>query len=108
MKHLGIFATTPEGGRAMFPGILTGRLRRTWLARPPGCDHAYVDDVVLEDDDAIRGAQRTLWQTARIATKPAACVGTAALLTGAYKPAPGERVAVVITGANVSPSQLDG
>ena len=32
----------------------------------------------------------------------------AALLTGAYKPAPGERVAVIITGANMTPSQLDG
>jgi threonine dehydratase len=31
----------------------------------------------------------------------------AALLTGAYKPAPGERVAVVVSGANMSPSLLD-
>ena len=31
---------------------------------------------------------------------PAASVGAAALLTGAYKPAPGERVAAIITGAN--------
>jgi threonine dehydratase len=67
---------------------------------------AYVADVVLVDDDAIRGAQRTLWETARIAAEPAASVGVAALLAGAYKPAPGERVAVVISGANMSPSQL--
>jgi threonine dehydratase len=67
---------------------------------------AYVADVVLVDDDAIRGAQRTLWQTARIAAEPAASVGVAALLSGAYKPVPGERVAVVISGANMSPSQL--
>jgi threonine dehydratase len=69
---------------------------------------AYVDDVLLVEEDAIRHAQRTLWQTARIAAEPAASVGVAALLTGAYKPAPGERVVVVITGANMSPSQLDG
>ncbi|TVZ06823.1 threonine/serine dehydratase [Trebonia kvetii] len=67
---------------------------------------AYVEDVVLVDDDAIRGAQRTLWQSARIAAEPAASVGVAALLSGAYKPAPGERVAVVISGANMSPAQL--
>jgi threonine dehydratase len=66
----------------------------------------YVQDVLLVDDDAIRTAQRTLWQTARIAAEPAACVGVAALLTGAYKPVPGERVAVIITGANMTPSQL--
>lgn len=68
----------------------------------------YVHDVLLVDDDAIRTAQRTLWATARIAAEPAASVGAAALLTGAYKPAPGERVAVVISGANMSPSQLGG
>src|SRR5215813_13326295 len=37
---------------------------------------------------------------------PAASVGVAALLTGAYKPAPGERVAAIITGANMTPAQL--
>jgi len=68
---------------------------------------AYVEDVVLVDDAAILAAQRTLWQTARIAAEPAASVGIAALLTGAYKPAPGEHVAVVISGANMSPSQLE-
>ena len=33
-------------------------------------------------------------------------VGIAALLSGTYKPGPGERVAVVISGANMSPAQL--
>jgi threonine dehydratase len=67
---------------------------------------AYVEDVVLVGDAAILAAQRALWQAARIAAEPAASVGIAALLTGAYKPAPGERVAVVISGANMTPAQL--
>ena len=67
---------------------------------------AYVEDVVLVGDAAILAAQRALWQAARIAAEPAASVGIAALLTGAYKPAPGERVAVVISGANLDPAQL--
>jgi threonine dehydratase len=67
---------------------------------------AYVEDVVLVNDDAIRNAQRTLWQTARIVAEPGASAGVAALLTGAYKPAPGERVAVIICGANTDPAQL--
>jgi len=67
---------------------------------------AYVEDVVLVDDASILAAQRALWQAARIAAEPAASVGIAALLTGAYKPAPGERVAVVISGANMTPAQL--
>jgi threonine dehydratase len=68
---------------------------------------AYVEDVVLVDDASILAAQRALWQAARIAVEPAASVGIAALLTGAYKPAPGEHVAVVISGANMAPAQLD-
>jgi threonine dehydratase len=67
---------------------------------------AYVEDVVLVGDAAILAAQRALWQAARIAAEPAASVGIAALLTGAYKPAPGERVAVVIRGANMDPAEL--
>ncbi len=67
---------------------------------------SYVDDVVLVDDPAILAAQQALWQTFRIAAESAASVGIAALLSGAYKPASGEHVAVVISGANMSPSQL--
>jgi threonine dehydratase len=67
---------------------------------------SYVDDVVLVDDESILAAQRALWQAFRIAAEPAASVGIAALLAGAYKPAPGERLTVVISGANMSPSQL--
>jgi len=68
---------------------------------------AYVEDVVLVDDPSILAAQRALWQAARIAAEPAASVGIAALLTGGYKPAPGEHVAVVISGANMAPAQLE-
>ena len=68
---------------------------------------AYVEDVLLVDDASILAAQRALWHAARIAAEPAASVGIAALLTGAYKPAPGEHVAVVISGANMAPSQLE-
>ena len=67
---------------------------------------SYVDDVVLVDDESILAAKRALWQAFRIAAEPAASVGIAALLAGAYKPAPGEHVTVVISGANMSPSQL--
>ncbi len=64
----------------------------------------YVSDVVLVDDHAIRRAQHALWQALRMLAEPAAAVGIAALLTGAYLPEPGERVAVVISGANTAPS----
>jgi threonine dehydratase len=65
---------------------------------------AYVSAVALVDDDAIRAAQHSLWQAARLLVEPAAAVGVAALITGAYRPGPGERVAVVLTGANTTPA----
>jgi threonine dehydratase len=67
---------------------------------------SYVEDVVLVDDSSILAAQRALWQAFRIAAEPAGSVGIAALLAGAYKPAASEHVAVVISGANMSPSRL--
>jgi threonine dehydratase len=67
----------------------------------------HVADVVLVDDASIVAAQQALWQALRIAAEPAASVGIAALLAGAYKPAPGEHVAVVISGANMTPSRLE-
>ena len=68
---------------------------------------SYVDDVVLVDDRSISEAQAALWEALRIAAEPAAVVGVAALRTGAYRAAPGEHVAVVISGANMTPSSLD-
>ena len=65
-----------------------------------------VDPVVLVDDDAIRRAQAVLWRVARVVAEPAAAVGVAALLTGAYRPRPGERVAMVISGANTAPGTV--
>ena len=69
---------------------------------------AYVEEVVLVSDDAIRAAQTRLWQAFRIAAEPAASVGMAALMTGAYRPGPGEQVTVVISGANLTVPGLDG
>lgn len=68
---------------------------------------SYVHDAVLVDDDSIRRAQHALWQAARVVAEPAAAVGVAALLVGAYRPDPGERVAVVISGANTDPGGVE-
>ncbi len=67
----------------------------------------YVDEVVLVGEDAIRAAQTRLWRAFRIAAEPAASVGVAALMTGAYRPGPDEQVAVVISGANLTLPELD-
>jgi len=63
---------------------------------------AHVDRVVLVTDDAIRLAQRALWEGLRIVAEPGGCAAFSALLSGAYRPASGERVGVVISGANTT------
>jgi threonine dehydratase len=63
-------------------------------------------ESVLVTDEAIVEARRTLWARHRVATEPAGATAYAALLAGAYTPAPGERVAVVLCGSNTDPSTL--
>jgi threonine dehydratase len=60
----------------------------------------YVEHAVLVDDDAIRDAQRTLWRVMKVASEPGGATAFAALLSGAYRPAAGERVGVVLCGSN--------
>ena len=60
----------------------------------------------LVDDDAIRTAQQRMWREFRLAVEPAAALPLAALWSGAVRPAPHERVAVVVCGANLDPATL--
>lgn len=66
------------------------------LARAQGLN------VVLVPDAAIAAAQIALWQGLRQYVEPAGATALAALLTGCYVPAEGERVAVLLCGANPS------
>ncbi|ODU36333.1 MAG: threonine dehydratase [Lysobacterales bacterium 69-70] len=58
---------------------------------------------VLVDDEAIVAAQQRLWSQLRIVAEPGGATALAALLSGVYRPRPGERVGVVICGANTDP-----
>ncbi len=60
----------------------------------------FVERVVLVTDDAILAAQATLWDKARIVAEPGGSAAMAALLSGRYRPAREERVAVVVSGGN--------
>lgn len=60
----------------------------------------YVDRVVLVNDEDIRESRTALWERARIVSEPGGAAAYAALLSGKYRPASGERVGVVICGAN--------
>ncbi len=64
---------------------------------------AHPPEPVLVTDDAIRKAQIYLWRQMRQLVEPGGATALAALLSGAYRPAPGERVGVLVCGANTDP-----
>jgi threonine dehydratase len=61
---------------------------------------AHVATVLLVSDAAIRRAQDALWSAVRIVAEPGGAAAFAALLGGAYAPAAGERVGVIVSGGN--------
>jgi threonine dehydratase len=61
-----------------------------------------VDDVLIVDDDALREAMVWLQQDSGLTVEPAAAAGVAAIAAHRQHFA-GQRVATVITGANVAP-----
>jgi len=62
----------------------------------------FIDGVRLVGDDEIRAAQQALWRTLRVVAEPGGAAAFAALLAGRYRPAPDERVGVVVCGGNTT------
>jgi threonine dehydratase len=62
----------------------------------------HVARVVLVTDDAIRDAQKALWSTLRIVAEPGGAAAFAALHSGRYRPQPGEKLGVLISGGNTT------
>ena len=115
-----VVAVEPEHCRALNAGVEAGRpvdvpvdsvaadslgARRTsemalyWARRAEAVS-------VLVPDASITEARRALWTGHHLAVEHAAATALAALRTGAYRPGPGERVAVVLCGANTDPATL--
>jgi threonine dehydratase len=61
---------------------------------------------VLVDDQAIVDARRQLWDEYRLVVEHGTAAAQAALTSGGYVPADGERVVVLLCGANTDPSDL--
>jgi threonine dehydratase len=65
-----------------------------------------VREAVLVSDDAVRAAQRALWEELRVVAEPSGATGLAALMAGAYRPQADERVATLVCGANTDPGSV--
>ena len=94
-------ATTPTGvaadslGASVIGDIAFEVARRTGV------------ESVLVEDAAILQARRWLWREVRVAAEPGGAAALAAVLSGAHRPAEGERVAVIVCGANADPATLE-
>jgi threonine dehydratase len=60
----------------------------------------FVSSALLVSDEQIVQTQTFLWRSLRLMTEPGGATALAALLSGIYRPHPGERVGVVICGGN--------
>ncbi|UVC16975.1 threonine/serine dehydratase [Mesorhizobium onobrychidis] len=67
---------------------------------------AFVERSILVSDDEIIAAQAALWDRVRIISEPGGAATFAAILSGRYAPAAGERVAVLVCGANANPAKF--
>ncbi|HZQ01620.1 MAG TPA: threonine/serine dehydratase [Reyranella sp.] len=65
-----------------------------------------VRDSLLVSDDAVRAAQKALWEELHVIAEPSGATSLAALMSGAYKPLAGERVGIVVCGANTEPGSV--
>jgi len=60
----------------------------------------YVDEIVLVEDEHIVAGMRVLARDAKLIAEPAASIGIGALLAGAIRVRPDEKVCAVLTGGN--------
>ncbi len=64
-------------------------------------NRAFADDVVLVTDDQIRDAMRLLFRSAKLVVEPAGAAALAALMYPLREALGGQRVGLVVCGANV-------
>ncbi len=66
----------------------------------------HIQAALVVTDAAIVAARRSLWDHLRIVAEPGGAAALAALTSGVYRPEPGERVALLVCGANTDPATI--
>lgn len=112
-----VFGVEPTGADSMHRSFAAGRPvaidRVRTIADSLGAPHAaaysfelcrqYVDDLVLVDDDELRGAMAMIFEEVKLAVEPAGAAATAALMGPLRERLAGKRVGLIVCGANVDP-----
>jgi threonine dehydratase len=110
-----VFGVEPEGADTMHRSFAAGSPQKIdkvrTIADSLGAPHAapysyglcrrYVDELVLVNDDALRGAMRLLMTSAKLAVEPAGAAATAALCGPLRERLRGKRVGLIVCGANI-------
>ncbi|MER5640195.1 serine/threonine dehydratase [Kitasatospora sp. NPDC002227] len=115
-----VVAVEPEGSRALHAALEAGGVvdvpvdsvaadalgaRRASAAALAAARHDGVTSLLVPDAEITR-ARRALWDDRRLAVEHAAATALAALGSATYRPAEGERIAVVLCGSNTDPADL--
>lgn len=114
-----VVGVEPTGAAAMHASHLAGRLVALdhistmadgLAASAPGhltfaIAEALVDELILVEEPELLRAVRVLVQWEHLLAEPGGAAATAALLYH-YRPSPGERIAVLVSGANISDQVL--
>lgn len=112
-----VYVVEPEGADSLSRSLRAGSPQSIDVVRTiadslgaPRCEpysfslnQQFVDEVVLVDDDQIRDGMRLLFRTAKLAVEPAGAAALAALMYPLRDRLEGQRVGVVVCGANIDP-----
>jgi threonine dehydratase len=115
-----VIGVEPTGADTMARSLASGRPERIarplsvadGLCSPFAGEHtfahvrAFVDQVVVIDDDTILRGLRALLDRAKLAAEPAGAAGVAAVLAGAVTFPAGSRVVCFVSGGNADPAAL--
>src|SRR5947209_1326167 len=115
LPRCAVYGVEPAGADSMHRSFASGKPEsidavRT-IADSLGAPHAapysfalcrrYVDRLVLVGDDELRAAMRLLFSAGKLAVEPAGAASTAALLGPLREKLAGQRVALIVCGANI-------
>jgi threonine dehydratase len=117
-----VVGVEPEGSRALHAALAAGApvdvSVKSVAADSLGARRAgelcfaicrrWAPEVALVSDEAILAAQASLWRDFCLVAEPGGAAAYAALASGAYVPAKGERAGVLLCGGNADLSRLAG
>jgi len=115
-----VYGVEPMGADAMYRSFLAGRPERIEqvatvadsLGAPYALDYSFgvcrrfVDDIVRVADNDICRAMYFLYRDMKLVAEPAAATATAALLGPLRERLRGKRVALIVCGSNIDPTQF--